>query len=194
MVLSESGLDFEFAVGTDGIKFDDAAFYRRQFSKISYAKGVDFVVSDRHRIYFIEVKNCLGHETENRWRIAPDNAKRGTAVTAANRMLVQGRESLDQEVADKITMTLACLAGASTFGELTKDRLKTYARENFRSLSDKEIFVILHLEGNFESKSRSKAMIMKGLQDSLRSKLRWLNCRVSVVDSNTCRAYKVLRS
>lgn len=48
--------------------------------------------------------------------------------------------------------------------------------------------VILFLEGDFDnprSVTRSKKMIMERLQDSIRTKLSWLNCRVSVVDSAT---------
>lgn len=47
---------------------------------------------------------------------------------------------------------------------------------------------VLFLEGDFDSQkisSRSKTMIMKRLQDSINKKLSWLNCRVSVVDSDT---------
>ena len=37
-----------------------------------------------------------------------------------------------------------------------------------------------------EQKQELRKMIMKELQDSINKKLRWINCRVSVVDSDTC--------
>ena len=45
--------------------------------------------------------------------------------------------------------------------------------------------VVLFLEGDFGTKTRTKKMIMQKLQDSINKKLRWINCRVSVVDSDT---------
>lgn len=45
--------------------------------------------------------------------------------------------------------------------------------------------VILFLEGEFGCHTRSKKMIMSELERSMNVKLRWLNCRVSVVDSDT---------
>ena len=49
----------------------------------------------------------------------------------------------------------------------------------------KKKYVILFLEGDFGTKTRTKKMIMKELQDSMNKKLRWIDCRVSVVDSDT---------
>jgi hypothetical protein len=43
----------------------------------------------------------------------------------------------------------------------------------------------LFLEGDFGTRTRTKKMIMKELQDSMNKKLRWIDCRVSVVDSDT---------
>ena len=45
--------------------------------------------------------------------------------------------------------------------------------------------VILFLKGEFGCHTRSKKMIMSELERSMNVKLRWLNCRVSVVDSDT---------
>lgn len=45
--------------------------------------------------------------------------------------------------------------------------------------------VVLVLEGDFGCETNSKKMIMQKLQDSLKIKLDWLNCQVSVVDTNT---------
>lgn len=45
--------------------------------------------------------------------------------------------------------------------------------------------MILFLEGDFGGKTRTKKMIMQALQNSMNKKLQWINCRVSVVDSDT---------
>ena len=103
---------------------------------------------------------------------------------------VEGRDSLDIEVAQKTAMTVAALIGAKSFGD-TKDcleELKEYIQflssDRFSDDSKKK-YVILFLEGDFGSRTRSKKMIMKELQDSMNKKLQWINCRVSVVDSDT---------
>lgn len=49
----------------------------------------------------------------------------------------------------------------------------------------KKKYVILFLEGDLVQKTRTKKMIMQKLQDSINKKFRWINCRVSVVDSDT---------
>ena len=50
----------------------------------------------------------------------------------------------------------------------------------------KEIVIVFILEGNFQSKTRSKEMIMQGIQRGIREKLKWLDCRkVYVVDRDT---------
>lgn len=53
----------------------------------------------------------------------------------------------------------------------------------------KSLVVLLVLEGDFGSYSvsRSKKMIMNGIKNSIDSKLKWLKCRVEVVDSDTNR-------
>ena len=46
-------------------------------------------------------------------------------------------------------------------------------------------YVILFLEGDFGTHTNSKKMIMEKLQRSINTKMRWMDCRVSVVDSDT---------
>ena len=186
-VREESGIKFRFPEHDVVIKFDDTKFYRDYFNKLPEAKGVDFISVDKEKIAFIEIKNCVGDEGNCRWRIAPNNQKRNATHTSVN---VEGRDSLDIEVAQKTAMTLAALTGAKSFGD-TKEcvvELKEYtqflARDAF-SDDSKRKYVILFLEGDFGSKTRSKKTIMKILQDSMNKKLQWLNCRVSVVDSDT---------
>lgn len=186
-IKEESGLKFLFPQNDTVVKFDDTKFYRDYFNKLPEAKGVDFISVDKDKIAFIEVKNCAGDESNCRWRIAPNNRKKNTTHTVVN---VEGRDSLDIEVAQKTAMTVAALTGAKSFGD-TKDcleELKEYIQflssDRFSDDSKKK-YVILFLEGDFGSRTRSKKMIMKELQDSMNKKLQWINCRVSVVDSDT---------
>lgn len=186
-IKEESGLKFLFPQNDTVVKFDDTKFYRDYFNKLPEAKGVDFISVDKDKIAFIEVKNCTGDESNCRWRIAPNNHKKNTTHTVVN---VEGRDSLDIEVAQKTAMTVAALTGAKSFGD-TKDcleELKEYIQflssDRFSDDSKKK-YVILFLEGDFGSRTRSKKMIMKELQDSMNKKLQWINCRVSVVDSDT---------
>ena len=183
----ESGLKFQFPENDTVIKFDGTKFYRDYFNKLPEAKGVDFISVDKNKIAFIEVKNCTGDEGNCRWRIAPNNQKRNTTHTSVD---VEGRDSLDIEVAQKVAMTLSALIGAKTF-ENTKECVKELkefvqflSQDTFADDSKKK-FVVLFLEGDFGTRTRSKKMIMQDLQNSMNKKLKWINCRVSVVDSNT---------
>ena len=187
VIREESGLKFGFPDESIVIKFDDTKYYRDLFNALPGSKGVDFISVRKDAISFIEVKNCLGDEGNCRWRIAPNNQKRDTVSTTVN---VKGRESLDIEVPQKVAMTLAALAGARTFGDRKssldelQEILATVFSEDFAD-DKKKKYVILFLEGNFGGHTRSKKMIMENLQRSMNTKMRWLNCRVSVVDSST---------
>lgn len=186
-VKEESGLKFEFSSESTVVKFDDTSFYRDYFNKFPGSKGVDFISVDKNTIVFIEVKNCVGDEGNCRWRIWPDNQKRETTHTTVH---TEGRDSLDIEVVQKVAMSVAALVGAKSFGDTREclKELKNFTRflssDSFANGTKKK-YVILFLEGNFGGRTRTKKMIMKALQDSINKKLRWINCRVSVVDSDT---------
>ena len=126
-IKEESRLKFQFAENDTVIKFDDTKFYRDYFNKLPEAKGVDFISVAKDKIAFIEVKNCTGDEGNNRWRIAPDNRKRNTTHTSVN---VEGRDSLDIEIAQKTAMTVAALVGAKSFGNTKEclNELKEYVK------------------------------------------------------------------
>lgn len=186
-IREESGLKFGFPDENIVIKFDDTKYYRDLFNALPGSKGVDFISVGKDAISFIEIKNCLGDEGNCRWRIFPNNRKLETTSTTVD---TKGRESLDIEVSKKVAMTLAALAGARSFGDRKSslDELKEIITTVFsRAFADdkKPKYVILFLEGNFGSHTRSKKMIMENLQKSMNTKMRWLNCRVSVVDSST---------
>ncbi|MCI8646381.1 MAG: hypothetical protein HFE76_06170 [Firmicutes bacterium] len=171
----ESKLDFTFA--DRAIKFDDTRFYEVFKSYLPNGKGVDFLSINQNAYIMLEVKNCTGYERENAWRTKTDFINEN------------GEDSFDIEVAKKVAGTLACLAGAGiayTMGEA--DELKPYFQELASAKYEKgkkALQVILFLEGNFRSKTRTKKMIMKRIRDKISEKLRWSNCTVRVVDLDT---------
>lgn len=186
-IREESGLKFGFSERDIVVKFDDTKYYRDLFNALPGSKGVDFISIGKDAISFIEVKNCLGDEGNCRWRIIPNNKKQYTTSTKVD---VKERDSFDIEVSQKVAMTLAALVGASSFGERKSslDELQRIIRAVFSDKfadDKKKKYVILFLEGNFNSHTRSKKMIMESLQRSMDTKMRWLNCKVSVVDSAT---------
>ena len=182
MNLQESNLCFEFDGTFRAIKFDDTKFYRKKFQLLPDGKGVDFLAKNERTFLLVEVKNCKGHESDNRWRIAPDNRKCSTAPTTVD---TTNRVSFDVEISQKVTMTLACLIGVHTQPEYQNhsDELKEYS-EALRSLnfsqSTNEIKILFLLEGDFSTRTRPQKLIMKALCDSIKRKLSWLNCSILV--------------
>lgn len=186
-IKEESGLKFGFPDESTAIKFDDTKYYRNLFNALPGAKGVDFITIGQDNIAFIEVKNCTGDEGNCRWRIFPNNQKRDTSSTQVN---VTGRDSLDIEVSQKVAMTLSALVGARSFGERkdSTEELACIMNEVFSeefTKNNKKKYVILFLEGDFGGHTRTKKMIMGDLQRSLNTKMKWLDCKASVVDSST---------
>lgn len=174
----EGDIDFQFPTSYATLKFDDTSFYRNHFNKLPYAKGVDFLIINCDEIIFLEVKDFYGEEGHCRWKIRPDKHKYGTN----NERL----DSVDIEVAEKVAMTLACLAGA-----VTKRNLQTPLENAEKVISMllrhkiPAVRVILFLEGNFASSSKTSKMIMKDLQVSIQKKLSWLECKVIVENLST---------
>lgn len=186
-IKEESELKFGFSDDSKVIKFDDTIFYRKFFNALPGSKGVDFIAVEKDSISFIEVKNCAGDEGNCRWRIFPNNHKRDASRT---RVDIDGRDSLDIEVPGKVVMTLAALFGAKSFegSKESVEELKEIQKAMFsKDFSDdgKKKYVILFLEGDFGGHTRTKKMLMSELQRSMNTKMRWLNCKVSVVDSST---------
>lgn len=183
----ESGLKFEFCDDVNVVKFDDTKYYRKLFNSLPGSKGVDFIAVGKNNIAFIEVKNCTGDEGSCRWRISPNNKKRDNSHT---QMDLEGRDSLDIEVSQKVAMTFAALLGAKSFDKIKEsvkelDEIQKVVFSDEFSKVEKKKYVILFLEGDFGSSTRTKKMIMLDLQKSMIRKLKWFNCKVSVVDSDT---------
>ncbi|HWT77008.1 MAG TPA: DUF6661 family protein [Mobilitalea sp.] len=188
MDIIESGIRFRFPETARSIKYDETKFYKDIFQNLPDAKGVDFISIHSNNILIMEVKNCKGYEAENRWRIFKNNAKVSTAA-----IIPEGdRDSVDIEIAKKVAMTLSCLIGAHSKPDFQEksDVLKPFFRffeGKFLSRSEKEIRIVLFLEGDFASDSRSEKMILHELGESIEQKLSWLNCKVLVENSNTYR-------
>lgn len=75
MNIEESNLTFVFPKDIIVSKFDDGRFYRKSFGKMPGGKGVDIIADSGDMLQLIEIKNCKGHEQENRWRTSVDNSK-----------------------------------------------------------------------------------------------------------------------
>ena len=78
MIIPEGKLDVEFAKQYRVVKFDKTNFYTC-FKSLDGAKGVDFIALSDNDILFLEIKDCKGHESENEWRIFPENLRRSFA-------------------------------------------------------------------------------------------------------------------
>ena len=119
--------------------------------------------------------------------LPPNNQKRDTTHVSHD---VKQRDSLDIEVAQKVAMTLAALCGAYSYGD-RKDSLGKLGKiaaaisEKKFSQTVKKKLVVLVLEGDFGTHTRPKTAIMLELQRNIMSKMQWLDCMVSVVDSDT---------
>lgn len=175
MIMNEGKLNFKFNEIGEVIKFDDDKFYRNYYMKLPQGKGVDFIYNDEKNLVFLEVKDCLGYEKENLDRIIINSNK---------------TESFDVEIAKKVASTLSCLLGAYTReNSCSNAKILSSLCNNINLINikneNKKIFVILLLEGEFNFKSKNKKMIMKSIQDSLKEKLKWLECKVSVIDLET---------
>lgn len=183
MDINESRLTFRFS--DEALKFDDTDYYRSYFNAFPQSKGVDVISYGDTYGLLLEIKNFSDDEPNQVWRLHPDNKRLAHAPPKTTI-----HSSLDIECAQKVAMTLACLWGAETSGtsrpkaEELLPFVKIFHGDDFAH-DRKKLLVVLFLEGDFGGYSRNKKMIMSALQQSLEKKLRWLKCRVSVVDSTT---------
>ena len=186
MIMTEGSLDIVFDESYCAVKFDDSLFYRKKFEKnLDGAKGVDCIAVSKDHLLLLEIKDCEGHESDNRWRVSPNNRKRDTSATPVD---TEGRDSVDIEVAQKVIMSLACLVGA------VRQKETDYIRNEWNGVPDQldfrnipKICVVLFLTGDFSTKTRTEKMILRGLQESIESKLKWLKCLVLVENMSTQR-------
>lgn len=209
MIMTEGNLQFDFGADAEAIKFDDTPFYKNRMAALMpEGKGVDFIVLTKDRLMLIEVKNCIGNESENIWRTDTNLERHKEAITIFDKnlnynemkkllrtehCLLRMEDSFDIEVAKKVASTVACMAGAATYSEKIELDAKIYDCywEQWKKLKKGALTlnVILFLEGNFDSQTRNKKMIMHRIQNKLKEYLKWLNGTVTVVDSSTCTRY-----
>ena len=187
MVMSESGIQFDFDESYQIIKYDDTRFHKEQFNQLLNSKGVDFVAASNKRVVFMEIKNCLGDEGNNRWRIEVRNKKRDTAPTNYD---VSQRDSLDIEIPKKVAMTMAALGGVYSYPtpHRNADECLPVARLLFSEEiknEKRDINVILVLEGAFGNglETRNDNAIRMRLGQYMERKLKWLRCKVSVIQA-----------
>ena len=134
MEIKEKSLSFLFSSASHAIKFDDTAFYRKRFNNLPSAKGVDIIATSAQWVQLIEIKDCRGHESENRWKTAINNSSIGLAP---NNIDGDHKNSFDIEVAKKVSSTLACLYGAWTKKEqmdITSELLPCWTNLNDDSI------------------------------------------------------------
>lgn len=175
----ESRINFEFAEKFKPIKFDDTGIYEKFKNSISNGKGVDFIAYSEEKVILMEVKNCIGHESENEWRIRLQTIKKPDGTID---------DCFDLEIAKKVSCTLACLAGAGTLDKYSRDDEAKQFSDILDMLTDHhhKLEIVLFLEGDFGSRTRSKKMIMKSIQTRLKKHFKgWLNCtNCRVIDSS----------
>lgn len=168
MAIKEKNLYFEFADNIKDIKFDDNNYYRKRFNNIQESKAVDILAYGDKVFLFIEIKDFKGYEIQNYRRLK---------VNYNN----DGEESLDYEVAKKVTMTLSCIFGAAMSGEERISRFfeKLVLKMNSGS-KDIKINIILFLEGKFKNSTKT----FKAITDSLKKKLCWLPLDTKILVEN----------
>lgn len=118
----EGKLKLSFPAEWQATKLDDEPWYRNEMR--SQLRAVDVVAAQGTTHWWIEVKDCLGYETENLSRFSPAEP---AALSAVRQLLAQN--GLDKEVkvkrakpfiidelAEKITGSLICLATAQRAG------------------------------------------------------------------------------
>ncbi|MEA5673162.1 hypothetical protein VA602_17665 [Pseudomonas sp. MH2] len=68
----EGGLTFSFGAGWQAIKYDETAWYANQLrSGGSGLKAMDILACKQNSHWWIEIKDCDGHETASTPRISP---------------------------------------------------------------------------------------------------------------------------
>lgn len=114
----EGKLRFDFPDPWEAVKFDDTRWYRETIK--SRVKAVDIVAFSGDRHWWIEVKDCLGFETDNLPRLAagePDAVQtvRDWTESEGYKNFVSVKRAkpfIVDEVAEKLEGTLVSLAAA----------------------------------------------------------------------------------
>ncbi|MDQ3058948.1 MAG: hypothetical protein M3R45_05425 [Pseudomonadota bacterium] len=66
--LTEGSLQCEFDEACQAIKFDDTAWHKQKFG---HYKAMDILATSQGQHWWIEIKDCQGHELANQSRLSP---------------------------------------------------------------------------------------------------------------------------
>ena len=170
--LDESRLRFQFGDSWTVLRYDasssyrsiavlSGALYEKSETQNHGTRAVDFVAVRQDEIYFIEVKNFEGHERQTRARLEKD---------------------LDLEVGLKVRDTLAGLVGAV---RRNKDLPEPLLVALGRIASDEQrVNVIAWIERHDPPQTKRWMSIGDALlEDRIKKRLRWLNAKVLVTNS-----------
>lgn len=151
--IQEGRLVFRFDNGCDVGKYDDWAFYRNQFARVSHSTAVDFVCVHREECWLVEVKDYSSHR-----RTKPSE--------------------LGDEVGRKVRDTLAGLVAGSVNANNADER--TIARRACRS---RALRVALHLEQPAHPSRLHPQVDPADVQAKLRQCVRGIDRHARVVDA-----------
>lgn len=182
----EGRLKFFFDDSYQCIKFDDQEFYGNFKNCQPYGKGVDIIACSKNRMLIIEVKDFEGYEDTSKWRLETDSK--------TNEKCDRNSISLDVEIAEKVSGTIACIYGSRTYQDHSeKADVYKFCWENLQSdriIKDKQrLFVVLHIEGKFNSDARRMKGHLSRIRQALKKRLDWLRCEVLVQNmesANSC--------
>ena len=163
------GLQFDFPAGWLTAKCDDWAFYRKQFCKLHDGlKSIDLLaVSPR----------LTGHPTEpTLWMIEVKDYRLHQRTKTI---------SLHEEMAGKVTGTLALLLPAKLSATVTNEKVMAG-----KALNAKRVRVVLHIEQPrvvLAFAAGSKAINLANVQIELRKRVKAIDAHPEVLDSSSAR-------
>lgn len=123
-------LRFDFPEPWLALKFDDAAWYRLTMK--TRVKAMDVVACDGENHWWIEVKDCLGHEPANWPRLSPNDSPEVGAVRTwakaeghlAAVSIKRSKPFIVDEVAEKLEGTLLSVVAARRASAANVDAAK----------------------------------------------------------------------
>ncbi len=182
---------FEFPDQWEALKYDEhGGFYKNFVGKCQGTKAVDFLILEKHRQLWIEVKNFRGDTEANELRLDPNHGNipglketRGFVENNGwkNKVLVLRKKAfLPEEVAQKVRDTCSGLVGATL-----QDQAKFQPFS--AAISNKlPIHIILFLQQDEErDKATDFRRMAQRMADKIRQQLVFLNATVEVVNQFT---------
>ena len=134
------GVWLTFQPGWQALKIDEAAWYRDGDAISTQVKAMDVTAFGPNGHWWVEVKNCHGHETDNRPRLSPSEPKstelkktEAWIITEGFGHLVEAKRRklfVVDEVVQKVAGTIATLAAAerAPASETRAAEVKPYAQ------------------------------------------------------------------